>query len=154
MKLGCTLLWIIFVSSVGLAAEVKTADLQFRTCVKQALRKNSPPDRDNAKIICLEKFVNIPLSICLDEAKKMEYLTNTEEAYKSCYYSRPQMWTARNCLAVAKRLHTLDDRDSMRLDCFNELESQQPSKKNCSMVSESFEQLHYKERFKQVCLDY
>ena len=153
MKLGCTLLWIIFMSSVGFAAQVNPLDLQFRACVKQALRKNSPPDRDNSKIVCLEKFVGIPFSTCLIEAKKMEYLSTSEEAYKSCYYSRPKMWSARNCLNVAKKLHTLADRDSMRLDCFSELESQQASKKDCLMVSESFEQLHYKERFKQVCQD-
>ncbi len=82
----------------------------------------------------------------------MEYLTNSEEALKSCYYARPQAWGARNCLNVAKKLHTTLDRDSMRLDCISQLESLQNSgNKSCLIISEAFEQLHYKERFKQVC---
>ncbi len=151
MKLVCTLLWFTFVSSISLSKELKTIDLRFKTCLKQALVKNSPPDRDSSKMICLDKFVGIPLSSCLNESKKLEYLTNSEVALKNCYYSRPQSWSASNCLDVAKKLHTVLDRDNMRLDCFSQLESQQPSRKNCLMVSKSFEQSHYKERYQQVC---
>lgn len=152
MNLGCTLLWFIFVSSVSFGATLKNTDLYFKTCLRQALHKNTPPDRDNAKKICLNKFVEIPLSSCLVEAKKMEYLTNSEEALKSCYYARPHAWSAKNCLNVAKKLHTTLDRDSMRLDCLSQLESlQNTGNKSCLIISESFEQLHYKERYKQVC---
>jgi hypothetical protein len=155
MKLGCTLLCFIFMSAVALAASSETrvnaSELHFRSCLKQSMRKNSPPERDDSKLICLEKFVGVTLSSCLGEAKKLEYLTNSEEAYKTCYYSRPQVWNTRNCLDVAKKLHTFIDRDGMRLDCFSQLESQQTSRKNCLMVAVSFEQLHYRERFKQVC---
>lgn len=151
MKLGCTLLWIIFVSSIGFGANLKAVELHFHTCLRQALRKSSPPARDNAKFICLEKFVSIPFSSCLKEARRMEYLSNSEEALKSCYYSRSLVWNTRNCLNVAKKLHTVIDRDRMRLDCFSQLDAQQMSRKNCLLISESFEQTHYKERFKQVC---
>lgn len=142
---------MIFLPVMGMGAENASKEILFKSCLKQSLRKNSPPQRDNAKFICLEKFVSIPLSLCLHEAEKMEYLSNTQEALKSCYYSRSQEWNPRNCLAVAKKLHTFIDRDNMRLDCFSQLESQRNTEKNCLMILESFEQLHYKERFKQVC---
>ena len=147
-------MWITFlVSSVSLGAITPSPMVLLQSCLKQSLRQNSPPDRDNARFVCLEKFVKVPLSVCEKEAQKMEYLTNTEEALKNCYYSRPESFNTRNCLDVAKKLHTSLDRDSMRLDCMSALESQIESSKNknCLMIANSFEQLHYKERFKQVC---
>lgn len=151
MKLVCTLLWFIFMSSTGFGAQADSVNLAFKSCLRHSLHKNSPPDRDNAKFICLERFVGIPLDTCLNEAMKMEYLSNSQEALKSCYYSRPRIWNARRCLDVAKKLHTISERDNMRMDCFSQLESERMSRVKCLMITESFEQLHYKERFKQVC---
>lgn len=151
MKLASTLIWFIFVSSVSFGYQADSVELRFQSCSKQALRKKTPPDRDNAKFICLGKFKGISLSQCLKEAGKMEYLLNSQEALKSCYYSRPQLWNVKRCLDVAKMLHTSIDRDNMRLDCVSQIELQQISQDNCLKVSQSFEQLHYKERFKQAC---
>jgi hypothetical protein len=153
MNAGCKLLWILFVSSVCFGSGANSADLHFRSCLKQALRKNSPPERDNARSFCLEKFGSVSLSTCSNEATKMEYRSNSEEALKNCYYARPQEWSARSCLNVAKKLLTMLDRDNMRLDCFSQLESQDNNTKNCTMISESFEQPEYEKRYKQVCLD-
>ncbi len=151
MKLVCKLLLIIFVSSVGFGANPKIQDRSLKVCLKQAMNQKNPPDRDNAKLFCLEKFSGASFSTCLDEAKKLEYLTNSQEALKSCYFSRPKIWSARNCVGVAKQLHTIVDRDSMCLDCISQLEARQISFINCMKISDSFEQLHYKERFEQVC---
>ncbi len=154
MKPDCTLLWIIlFVSSVSWSAPAPTAEKLMGHCLKQALHKNSPPDRDNARSVCLGKYTQVSLSRCLSEAGKMEYLLNADEAYKDCYYSRSRDWNTRSCLRVAKKLYTMWDRDSMRLDCYSQLESQF-SFKNCSVIANSFEQMHYKERFRQACRDY
>jgi hypothetical protein len=152
MKLGCMLMLLIFLSSVSFGALTKPIDLLFKTCLRQSLQKSSPPDRDNARFVCFEKFPHTPFSTCLDEAKKMEYMSNAEEAMKNCYYSRPQVWSARNCLDVAKKLHTALERDDMRLDCFSEFQAQ-GTQSTCSMIANSFEQTYYKERFKQVCQD-
>lgn len=148
--------WVgfIFVSSVSFGLPTETSDLSFRTCLRQGLRKNSPPDRDNAKLICLEKFTSISLLTCSLEAKKMEYLSNTEKALKSCYFSRPRAWNTMNCLNVAKKMSLMTDRDNVRLDCFSQLELQQMSRKNCFKIYNSFEQMHYKERYQQVCQEY
>ena len=151
MKLVYTLLWFIFMSCVSFGSTAGTADLRYQTCAKQALRKKSPPERDQAKLICLDKMKGISFSKCLSEATKMEYLSTTQEAIKSCYYRRPQIWNAKSCLEVARRLYTSLDRDNMRLDCLSQLESKQVSRASCLRVTQAFEQLHYRERFEQVC---
>ncbi len=151
MKLGFTLLWFICLSSIGFGYEAKALDYRFKVCLKQALKKNTPPDRDNAKLICLEKFKTIPFSICSQEAMKMEYLVNSQEALQNCYFSRPQMWTTRRCLAVAEKLHTALERDSMRLNCVDQLEQQRRDWRTCKKISDAFEQTHHKERVRQTC---
>ncbi len=151
MKLVCTLLWFIFMFSVSLGSAAGTADLSYQSCAQQALRKKSPPERDHAKLTCLERVRGISFSKCLSEARKMEYLSSTQEALKSCYYGRPNIWNAKSCLEVARRLYTSLDRDNMRLDCLSQLESKEISRASCLRVTRSFEQLHYRERFEQVC---
>ncbi len=151
MKLVCTLLCLILMSSVSLGLTAGSVDLRYQSCAQQALRKKSPPERDHAKLICLEKVKGISFEKCLSEAEKMEYLSTTQEALKSCYYGRPQIWNSKSCLEVSRRLYTSLDRDNMRLDCFSQMESKQVSRANCLRVTQAFEQSHYRERFKQVC---
>ncbi len=151
MKLVCTLLCFIFVSSVSFGLTAGSADIRYQSCAQQALRKKSPPERDHAKSICLDRIKGISLKKCLREAEKMEYLLTTQEALKSCYYARPQIWNSKSCLEVARRLYTSLDRDNMRLDCLSQMESKQISRASCLRVTQAFEQLHYRERFEQVC---
>lgn len=88
----------------------------------------------------------------------MEYVTNSEEAKRLCYFSKPLAWSVNNCLGVAKSLHTAVDRDAMRLDCLEQLLVQpgnqtKMTQVSCLKIAKSFEQVHHRERFAQVCAD-
>jgi hypothetical protein len=152
MKLVCMLMWVVLLSSLGFAAVPKSVHLEFKSCLSAALKKISPPQRDNAKFICLEKFKGISFSTCFKEARKMEYITNSEEAKRLCYYSKPLAWSVGNCLGVAKSLHTILDRDAMRLDCLEQLGNQfRMTQVSCLKIAKSLEQAHHKERFVEAC---
>lgn len=126
----------------------------FKSCTKNSLKLNSPNERDQARLGCLEKKLpqTSTLSSCLKEAKKFEYLLTEQEAIKTCYHSNSKFWGIKNCLTVAKELHSLSDRDGMRLDCVATL-GVPNDKGQCLNFANSFEQIEYKRKFNSTCLE-
>lgn len=151
MKLGkiCVAL-ILGLSSVAFSAKT---DPKFLICLKSSLKRSTPIERDEARLACMRRHVNINLSTCTQEAQRMEYLLNEQVALKECYYTRTQSWSLANCFNVAKKLHTLSDRDGMRLDCLTQM-SLPKDKGNCLKLANSFEQRQHKLRFVSVCLEH
>lgn len=153
MKLGSVVyLTVVFVSVLTAHAAKPSKTLELKSCLKNSLKNATPPSRDHARQNCLEDHLKVSLNVCLSEAQKMEYLTNEQAALKSCYYTRPAVGTLKSCFGVAKKLHSLSDRDGMRLDCISTY-GLPSSSSGCLKAANSFEQTQYKNRFLSTCLE-
>lgn len=143
----CILLWGF--STASLAA---SANPQFNACLKKSLARPTPPERDEARQACLRKNLNMSLSTCVLEAQRMEYLQNEQTALVECYESKPRFWSRPNCFAVAKKLHTLTERDEMRIDCLNQMGLPR-DKKACLHLAKAIEQSHHRNVIARACLE-
>lgn len=150
MMLGSIVIGLIF--GFSNIASTATAKAELTTCLKRSLYYSTPPDRDEARQECLSKERNLDLSKCMREAQRMEYLLNEQISLRECYNSRPQFHSMPNCLNVAKKLHTITDRDGMRLDCVSQMGLPKGAAE-CLNVAKSFEQTLYKKRIVRICLE-
>lgn len=151
MKLG--VIGVVLFLGIGFSVSAAKTDKTFPLCLQGALIPPTPQQRDEARQACLRRFINISLSKCLDEARRMEYLFNEQEALKMCFYIRPQAWNLPNCFDVAKKLHTRADRDGMRLECFTQMDLP-IDKKSCLKLAKSFEQRQHEMRFVSTCSEH
>lgn len=120
------------------------------SCLKSSLSRPTPPERDEARQACLRKKLNISLSTCVSEAQRMEYLHNEQTALRECYESNPRLWSRHNCFSVAKKLHSLSDRDVMRIDCLRQMGLPR-DKKACLHLAKAIEQTHHRDVIARAC---
>lgn len=126
----------------------------FHLCKQNSLKLAAPHERDRARMNCLVNNFSSQgdLKTCIKEAKKFEYLVNEQEGLKNCYYGNSRFSGIKNCLIVAKELHTLSDRDDMRLSCISSL-GLPNNKGSCLEVVDSFEQGQVKKKLRSICLE-
>ncbi|MFN8847237.1 MAG: hypothetical protein ACK5V3_01995 [Bdellovibrionales bacterium] len=133
---------------------VEMQQSQFKLCKSNSLKLSDPNSRDQARLNCITKEFPTRLGIesCVKEAKKFEYLLNEQSALRSCYYSKPQFAGMKNCLFIAKELHSLGDRDDMRLECVSSIGLPR-GRNSCLEVANKFEQGQLKKKLITTCLE-
>lgn len=153
MERWCTTFLMLLFCQFGFSA-IHQQELIFQNCTKESLKKTSPQDRDSARINCIEKKwpAHYTFSKCVQESRKFEYLMNEESSLKSCYHTKPKYFNIKNCLTVANQLHSISERDDMRLHCA--AANGAPRNKNvCFKVAKSLEQSQLIKKFNLSCLE-
>jgi hypothetical protein len=144
---------LLVVSQIGFSA-IQNQELKFKNCTQMSLKKATPQDRDLARLDCIEK--NWPstfsFSRCLQESRKFEYLMNEEVSLKSCYFTKSYSSNIKNCLTVANLLHSVSDRDDMRINCAL-ANNAYKNKLTCFKVAKSLEQSQIIKKFNPLCYE-
>lgn len=147
-----TLILIIF--SQNCFSSIQNQELIFKNCTRLSLNNNTPQERDRERLNCIEKKwpITFGFSHCLQESRKFEYLMNEELSLKSCYFTKLRHSNIKNCLTVANLLHSVSDRDDMRVNCAL-ANNAYKNKLTCDKVAKSLEQSQIIKKFNQICYE-
>lgn len=148
------LFFCILISTHLVFSAVQKPEIKYQTCIQASLKKKTPQERDLARFECIDKKwpSHFTFSSCVLESSKFEYLMNEELSLKNCFYTKSSPSNIKNCLTVANRLHSVDERDDMRLRCAI-TNSAYKNKLTCYKVAESLEQIHLIKKFNPLCYE-